>query len=73
MGEGSSTEDLVPKQALVPRATMPVVPRFWAVALSDQVARRGLAASSRAHSKAPTVQVESAPSVKIDVKLACWF
>ena len=30
MGKGSSTEDLVPKQVLVPWETMPAAPGFWA-------------------------------------------
>ena len=35
MGEGPSTGDLAPEQAPEPRATMPVVPGFWAAGLSD--------------------------------------
>ena len=41
MEEGSSTENLSPKQVPEPWATMPAVPEFWAVNPSDQVARRG--------------------------------
>ena len=45
MGEGSSTEDLLPKQAPALWTTMPSVPKSWAVGPSDQVARRGQPAS----------------------------
>ena len=45
MGEGSSTEDLVPKHALVPCITMPVATRFWEVGPNDQVSRRGTVTS----------------------------
>ena len=48
VGEGSSTEDLVPKQVPAPWATMPAVPGFWAAGPSDKVARRGPATSLRA-------------------------
>ena len=48
---------------------MPVVPGFWVVGLSDQVARRGSAASSRAQAKVPTIQAESPPPVEMNKEL----
>ena len=50
---------------------MPAVPRFWAVGPSNQVARRGLAASWRAQGKAPTIQAELAPPAEIEKELVC--
>ena len=73
MGEGSSTEDLVPKQALAPWAAMPAVPRLWAVGPSDQAARRGPASSSRAQGKEPTIQVELMAPAKTNKELAHWL
>ena len=69
VGEDSSTGELVPKQALVPQATILVAPESWAAKQSDQVGRRGLATSSRAWDKMPAVQVELLPLAKIDKKL----
>ena len=56
VGEASPTGDLAPKQVLVLWETLPVAPRFWAGVLSDQVARREPATSSRAWGKATTVE-----------------
>ena len=39
MEEGSSTEDLAPKQAPAPWAAMPAVPKFWATGPSDDVVK----------------------------------
>ena len=66
----SSIEVLVPNQALAPWAATPMTPGFWAVSPSDQVARRGLATSLRAHGKLLAVQVELQPPVKTDKELA---
>ena len=55
VGEGSSTGNLEPTQALVLLATMLAAPGFWAVGPSDQVGRRGAATSLKAWVKAPTV------------------
>ena len=71
MGVGLSTKDLAPKQVLVLWATMPAVPRFWAVGPSEQVARRGLAASLRAQGKVPAIQLEFKPPAEIDEELVC--
>ena len=71
MGEGSSTADLVPKQVLAPGATMPAVPRFCIADLSDQMASRGLAASSRAQGKVPTIQADLMAPAKTDKELVC--
>ena len=71
MREGSSTVDLEPNQALALWATMPVVPRFWVVGPSDQVARRGLAYSLRARGKAPAVQTGPISPAKTDKELVC--
>ena len=57
--DGSSTEDLAPKQVPVPHATVPAV-------LSDEVAGRGLATSLRAQWKVPTMQAELISSAKTD-------
>ena len=73
VGEGSSIADLVPKQVQALWEIMPVVPRFWAQGLSDQVARRRLAAISRAWGKAPNIQAELLPLAKIDKEPACWL
>ena len=47
VGEGSSTEDLVPKWVLVLWAIIPVELGFWAAGPSDYVAWRGLATRGR--------------------------
>ena len=49
---------------------MPVAPGFWIVGPSDQVARRGPAASSRAQGKVPAIQEELPSPAKMDEKLA---
>ena len=51
MGEGCSTADLAPKQEQALWETMLAVPQFWVMVPSNQVARKGLAASSRAWGK----------------------
>ena len=51
MGEGSSTENLAPKQVAATWPTMPMVPGFWAISPSGEVTRRGLAARLRARGK----------------------
>ena len=68
-GEGSPTAGLAPKQVLAPWVTMPVVLGFWVVGLSDQAARRGPGASSRAWAKAPTIQAELMPPAETDKEL----
>ena len=52
---------------------MSVAPGFWAAGPSDQVARRGLAASSRAWGKVSAIQVELLPLAKTDKELVCWL
>ena len=69
MGEGSSTEDLAPRQVLAPWAIMPAAPGFWVVSPSDQVARRGQAASLRSRVKA--VQMESTAPAKTEKEVVC--
>ena len=71
--KSSSTAELALKQALAPQATMPMAPLFWAVGPSDQVARRGLATSSRAQGKMPIIQAEWMPPAKTDKELSCWL
>ena len=61
----------MPKKALALQATMPVVPRFWVVGPSDQVARRGPAASLRAQGKMLAMQVELPPLAELDEELVC--
>ena len=50
---------------------MPVVPRFWVVGPSDQVARRGPAASLRAQGKMLAMQVELPPLAELGEELVC--
>ena len=69
--EGSSTEDLVPQQALALWATISVVPGFWAVGPSDEVAKRGPATNSTAQGKTPAIQAESILLAKTDEELVC--
>ena len=71
MGEGFSTEDSVSKQVPVPGVTTPAAPRSWVVDPSDQVARRGLTASSRAPGKVPAVQAELLTPAETGKELAC--
>ena len=58
MGEALLTRESAPKQALALPATLPVAARFWLGVPSNQVAGRGLAITSRARGKAPTIQAE---------------
>ena len=73
LGEGSSTTDLAPKQALAPWATIFAAPGFWVVGPSDQVAMSGPAISSRAQGKAPTIQPESLPPAETNKELVHWL
>ena len=73
VGEGSFTKDLMPKLKLASQTAMLMVPQFWVVGLSDQVARSGSAANSRAQGKAPTIQAEPMPLTKTDKELVCQF
>ena len=61
VGEGSSTEEITHKQVPSRWETMPAAPRFWAAGPNDQVAKKGLAASSRAQGKVPAIQAELLP------------
>ena len=61
MGEVPPTRDSVPERAPVPQVTLPAAARFWAGVPSNQVAGKGLATSSRAWGKVPTVQAEQPP------------
>ena len=55
MGEAPPTGDSAHKQAPALWETLLVVARFWVGGPSNQVARRGLAVSSRARGKAPAI------------------